>query len=321
MSITHVFAIFAQMDKDSMLVIGAGELGTEILECLANHLSFDPSKRTLTVLLRPSSVESASPEKQVQLQHFRDLDIGLTLGDIDHDSLEHLRDIFSSFSTVIHAAGMTSPPGTMTKVTKAVLEARVGMYIPWQHGVDYDVIGREGGQGMFSEQIGVREMLRAQSATHWLIISCGIFMSFLFEDFWGVVSKRADGTIQVNALNSWEDMVTATTARDIGRCTAELLLKPDMPRDQPVYIAGDTMTYSDFAGTVQRESGMDVVREVWPLEYLRAESERCPEDKLKRYRVVFAEGRGVSWPKESSWNAKNNVEMEGFGDWVKANCR
>lgn len=48
-------------------------------------------------------------------------------------------------------------------------------------------------------------------------------MSFLFEDFWGVVSKTPNG-IAVHALNSWDDLVAATTARDIGRCTAELVL-------------------------------------------------------------------------------------------------
>ncbi|OQV08448.1 hypothetical protein CLAIMM_12721 [Cladophialophora immunda] len=267
---------------------------------------------------------------------------------------------------VLGAGGMALPPGTVTKVTRAVLAAGVPYYVPWQHGVDYDVIGRAGGQGMFSEQIGVRELLRAQRSespttgtktkTDWVILSCGIFMSFLFEDFWGVVRRvpspspsapapapgienntNASGQdtaaaaaaaaagqgktqIQITALNSWDDLITATTAEDIGKCTAALLFTPDSPVNTPVYIAGDTLTYGAFADTIERivaPAGMEVIRQVWPLSQLRAESEADPADMIKRYRVVFAEGRGLSWPKERTWSESQGIAMVGVDEYAR----
>ena len=304
---------------DSILVIGAGELGTSILESLAHHPLFDSRSISLTLLLRASSINSQASEKRAQLQHFHDLGIQLVAGDIDHDSQDALAALFAPFKTVVHAAGMTSPPGTQTKLTHAVLQAGVRLYMPWQHGVDYDAIGPDGGRGLFCEQLGVRALLRGQNATQWLIVSCGMFMSFLFEDFWGVVTWLEDGLLRATALNSWEDRLTVTSARDIGRCTAELLLRKDAPRIRPVFIAGETFTYAEFADTLERTTGKAVVREVWPLEYLRKESENDPGDKLKQYRVVFAEGTGLSWPKAESWNALNGIETEDVATWVKAN--
>ena len=301
------------------MVIGAGELGTAILDGIATHAAFNPSQTSLTVLLREASIHSAAPEKQAQLQHFRDHGIGSVPGDIVHDSLEALTSTFSSYPTVIHAAGLALPSGTQTKITQAVLAAGVRLYIPWQHGVDYDIIGRAGGFGIFDQQIDVREMLRGQNQTHWLIISCGIFMSFLFEESWGVVARLADRRIKITALNSWEDMITATTARDIGRCTAELLLRPNMPRDRPVFIAGDTLSYAELADTIERVTGKEVLRDVWPLAYLKEEFQNHPNDQAKRYRVVFSEGKGLSWPKDKTWNAANGVEMEDVATWVNTN--
>jgi len=307
------------MNESSILVIGAGELGLAIVESLAGHPSFDRTTTRLAVLLRGSSLQSTMPEKVSQRQHFHTLNVDLVPGDIDNDSLEVITQTFSAYNSVIHAAGMASPSGTMTKVTKAVLKAGVGFYIPWQHGVDYDVIGREGGQGLFIEQIDVRDMLRAQTRTRWVIISCGIFMSFLFEEFWGVVGRSEDGMIKVTALNSWDDWITTTTADDIGRCTAELLFMKDPPRDKPVYIAGDTLTYAALADIIGRVTGKEVVRDVWSLACLREASKKDPSNKLKKYRVVFSEGQGLSWLKADTWNAKHGIEMEDVAAWVKAN--
>jgi len=37
------------------------------------------------------------------------------------------------------------------KITAAVLHAGVGRYVPWQFGVDYDVVGRGSGQDIWDE--------------------------------------------------------------------------------------------------------------------------------------------------------------------------
>jgi hypothetical protein len=315
----------------SILVIGAGELGVAIIDAILSHPMYSPSTTTLTLKIRPSSLTNPSPEKAKQNTHLRSLGVAIVPGDIESLTQSQLTSLLreGGYTSVLHAGGMTLAPGTMLKLTHAVIDAKISYYVPWQHGVDYDVIGREGGQGMFSEQIDVRDLLRGQTTTDWVILSCGIFMSFLFEEFWGVVKKlppapgSADGgkdKIQVTALNSWDDLITTTTAADIGRCTAELAFSGDAPVNKPVYIAGDTLTYGEFANTIARvvePMGKEVVRQVWPLEFLRKESQKYPEDKLKRYRVVFSEGRGLSWEKEGTWSARMGIEMTGVEEWVR----
>lgn len=48
--------------SSNILVLGAGELGTAILEALANHPQRDDAK--ITVLLRATTINSTSPEKK-----------------------------------------------------------------------------------------------------------------------------------------------------------------------------------------------------------------------------------------------------------------
>lgn len=215
-----------------------------------------------------------------------------------------------------------------TKITNAVIHAGVGLYIPWQFGVDYDVIGASGGMGLFEEQYLIRQKLRGQTGTQWVVVSCGVFMSFLFEGLWGVVGRVEEGEkaekaekVKVTALNSWDDWITATTAEDIGVCTAKLVLDANEVRNEPVYIAGETLTYRDFADTVERVTGREVVREVWPLEMLKEKARMEPENKLRKYHVVFSEGQGLSWPKETTWNVERGVEMMGVEEWMRNNWK
>jgi len=75
-------------------------------------------------------------------------------------------------------------------------------------------------------------------------------MSSRGENSWGVVSKTKKGMV-VRALNVWNSLVTATIARDIGRCTAKLVLDEGSPRNQPVYTADDSLTYRELADTIE----------------------------------------------------------------------
>ena len=245
------------MASNSILVLGAGELGSAILEALTANQHYSQHDTPVTVMLRPSSVNSSSPGGQARLQRIRGLGVSIIAGDTDADPESKLTDIFAPFNTVIHAGGLTAAEGTQLKITKAVLAAGVGLYIPWQFGVDYDVIGPTGGFGLFAEQHSIRGLLRSQSKTKWVIVSNGIFTSLMFEDHWGVVKKLDDGKIQVTALNSWDDWITATDARDIGRCTAELVLNDKEPENLAVYIAGDTLTYRDLANVIEKETGKE----------------------------------------------------------------
>ncbi|MFB9915781.1 NmrA family NAD(P)-binding protein [Gluconobacter kanchanaburiensis] len=132
--------------------------------------------RSISVLLRPSSrstrTDIARQLKQKGLQ--------IVYADLATETVEDLSVLFAKFNTIICCTGFVGGPGTQRKITSAVLKAGVDRYVPWQFGVDYDVVGRGSGQPVFDEQSDVRDMLRCQSATRWIIVSTGIFTSFRF---------------------------------------------------------------------------------------------------------------------------------------------
>lgn len=194
--------------------------------------------------------------------------------------------------------------------------------MPWQAGVDYDVLGPEAGRGLFSEQCGVRQLLRAQGETQWVVVSCGIFMSFLLEEAWGVVSREADGDkVRVTALGSWEDGITVTAVEDIARVYAALVLEKEQSMEwgKPVFIAGETLTYEQFTEAMGRVTGKEVVRELWDRDTLKQQMEKNPDDKLWAYRAVFGGGVGVSWPVKGTWSEKRGMKMTGVENWMKKN--
>ena len=112
----------------SILVLGAGELGIEVLKSLASHPS-RPDAR-LAVMLRPATMSSQDPVKLADLNLFSTLGIEAVGGDVVQDSAEQLSTTFRSFRTVISCTGMTFPKGTQLKVSQAVLQAGAKRYFP-----------------------------------------------------------------------------------------------------------------------------------------------------------------------------------------------
>ena len=296
----------------STLVLGAGELGRSVLRALARRRD-EGVPMDLTVLLRRETVRSQEASKQQLMAELGSLDVRVAEGDLHKNSAEELAASFAAFGTVIGCAGFVAGTGVQRKITDAVLAAGVERYVPWQFGVDYDVIGRGSAQDLFDEQLEVREMLRAQGKTGWLIVSTGMFTSFLFEQSVGVVDL--DRGI-VRALRSWDNAVTVTTAEDIGELTAAILSLERPLTDQIVYTAGDTLTYERLANVVQTALGREVQRSLWSLEQLRRELAEEPGDALRKYRLVFAEGRGVAWPKESSFNGERGLPVTSVEQWL-----
>src|SRR4029079_6477685 len=99
--------------------------------------------------------------------------------------------------------------------------ADVNRYLPVEFGVDDDVIVKGSAQDLFDEQLDVRNLLRGQDRTEWVIVSTGMFPRFLFEHSLGVVDLARN---TVHALGAWDNAVTVTTAEDIGALTAQILL-------------------------------------------------------------------------------------------------
>ncbi|KAL4908643.1 hypothetical protein BDW74DRAFT_188546 [Aspergillus multicolor] len=298
----------------NILVIGAGELGTAVLLALSRHpnLSQDTD---ISVLLRPASISSPSPTKAHKLSVLRKNNITLVPGDISSSSTRTLTALFASYDTIVSCTGFSAGRGTQLKLAKAVLDARVPRFIPWQFGVDYDVIGRGSAQDLFDEQLDVREMLRAQQETKWVIISTGMFTSFLFEKNFGVVDLEEN---VVSVLGSLENRVTVTGPGDIGRITAEIVLGDEFNNGK-VYVAGDTVSYGQVADIVERVTGKTVEKRVRTVSDAKQDLAKEPENGLFKYQVVFGEGRGVAWDVKETWNYQRGMRLQTAEEWAREN--
>ncbi len=199
-----------------------------------------------------------------------------------------------------------------------MLAAGVARYLPWQFGVDYDLIGRGSAQDLWDEQLDVRDLLRGQTRTEWVIVSTGMFTSFLFEPAFGVVDLAHD---TVHALGDWDTRVTVTTPEDIGQLTAAICFAKPRIVNRVVYTAGDTLTYGQVADLVEAVRGRPVRREAWSVATLQDELMRDPTNDLKKYRVVFAQGKGVAWPMRDTFNAQREIETVSVAQWAREQLR
>lgn len=301
----------------TILVLGAGELGMAVLRGLAGHPAV-PRGTEITVLLRPATLESADPGKRREIEALRALGIHLLAGDLAAGSVADLARLFRPFDTVICCTGFVGGPGTQRKITAAVLAAGVKRYVPWQFGVDYDTIGRGSGQDVWDEQLDVRDLLRSQDATEWVIVSTGMFTSFLFEPSFGVVDL-ANGT--VHALGRWDTAVTVTTPEDIGPLTAAILFAEPRIANRVIFTAGDTITYGQLADILDSHLGRTLRRVEWDIPALSADLAADPDNALKKYRVAFAQGKGVAWDIGGTFNARNGIAVTDVAAWVRRNLR
>jgi nucleoside-diphosphate-sugar epimerase len=289
------------------LVLGAGELGLAVISGL---LQQNPeSARSVSVLLRPAT-DQAGDEVARQLA---ERGLRIVYGDLASETVDGLAAIFTGFDTVICCTGFVGGPGTQRKITAAVLQAGVGRYVPWQFGVDYDVVGRGSGQPVFDEQSDVRDMLRGQSATEWIIVSTGMFTSFLFEPAFGLVDLECG---KIHALGSWDNRLTVTTSDDIGRLTAAILAQQPRIQDEVVYVAGDTFSYTQLAAMVERHLGRAVERVLWDMDRLRSEAAAHPDDAMRKYRLAFARDTGVAWDKDHTFNAVQRIAVTDVPAWL-----
>lgn len=307
-------ATLHHIELDNTLVLGAGELGMALLREIVRRTP--PGNRTLTVLVSPDSLAAPNPEQARNYQYLRNAQVHLLPFNLVAGSDEELIALLSRFHTVVNCTGFVAGPGTQIRLTNAVLQAGVVRYFPWQFGVDYDIVGKGSGQPVFDEQYEVRVLLRAQTRTEWVIVSTGMFTSFLFQPAFGLVD--ADGGI-VRGLGSWETKVTVTTPEDIGRLTTEILLERPRIANQVVYVASDTLSYRELADLVDEVTGRRCRRELLTIEILAAELARHPDDAMARYRLGFARGDGMWWDKAGTYNAVRGIPTTDTKAWLQQN--
>ena len=297
----------------NILVLGAGELGMPVLRNLARRAK-NVDGATISVLLRASAVASDEPTKKRQINELRDLGIEIVEGDLVNSSIDELASLFSRYDTVIGCAGYAAGINTPMKLAKAALQSGIPRYFPWQFGVDFEAIGRGSPQDIFDAQLDVRELLRSQSKTEWVIISTGMFMSYLFEPEFGVVDLKNSA---VHALGSLDTAVTLTTPDDIGVLTAEIVFFEPTIRNEIVFLAGDTVTYGEVADKLEAALGRPFSRSEWTIPFLMEELARDPQNMMRKYRAVFAQGRGVAWEKTGTFNHRNAIPVTDLTAWIE----
>ncbi|KAH7396927.1 hypothetical protein DE146DRAFT_658227 [Phaeosphaeria sp. MPI-PUGE-AT-0046c] len=308
--------------KNKILLLGAGELGTSFVHSLA-HLPTHHLTLAIRSPAKYSSLASTYPS--------------LTLLELDLSAPSStLVSIFANYDVIISATGFMQTPDTLVKLCHEVLAAgklrsskqektgegdgnRRLWFFPWQWGVDYDItLDGQGLMPLFGAQKHIRDILRAEaqaSDVTWTVVGTGIFMSFLFEEFWGIVDRDTAsnelgerGEVTVRALRDWSHKVTVTDVRDIGRVLARIVSGAVDATDKVVYIAGQTVSYGELADIVKKVSGKEVKREAWSIEYLEGELAKDPENDLKKYRLVFAR-EGVWWDEKKTVNRTLGMEM------------
>lgn len=299
------------VDVSKILVMGAGQLGLAVLNALQPRVS--ALGGDITVLVSPSSLENGATPVDESLRTFTAKGVKFKALDLSNISQEALVVFFSEFNTIINCTGFVAGLGTQTRITQAALEAGVARYFPWQFGVDYDVVGKGSGQPVFDEQYEVRSILRQQQSTEWVIVSTGMFTSFLFEPALDVVNLEEG---YINALGSWDNKVTVTAPEDIGKLTTEILLESPRIINDVVFVAGDTISYGDLADVVDSFSNKPFTRNVLSLDSLQTELTKNPDDQMLRYRAAFALGDGMWWNIEKTYNFKRGIETQDTEQWL-----
>ncbi|HDL7101044.1 TPA: aromatic alcohol reductase [Yersinia enterocolitica] len=297
---------------EKVLVLGAGQLGNAVLNSLVPAVK--QLNGTVSVIVSPNARdEQGQLRSQSHQKHASDGAEFISV-DMTVTTPESLKELFESFNTVINCMGFVAGSGTQLKITQAVLAAEVKRYFPWQFGVNYDVVGKGSGQPVWDEQYDVRNMLREQRTTEWVIISSGMFTSFLFEPAFNVVNL-AEKTI--NALGGWDTQVTVTSPVDIGRLTTDIYLHQPRIINEVVFIAGETLSYRKLANTVEHFTKQSFTRKVLTVPMLLDELRLNPDDLMLRYRAAFARGDGMWWSMSETYNAKNNLQTQNVEEWLK----
>ncbi|RUR39335.1 aromatic alcohol reductase [Vreelandella populi] len=296
-------------DVEKVIILGAGQLGMQVIRNMVERVS----PGALSVLVEPGFTTSSDVYKKNSTDELEKYGVEIIPFDLSQNNEGDLASLLSDFHTVICCTGFVAGAGTQTRITHAVLKAGVSRYFPWQFGVDYDIVGKGSGQPVFDEQYDVRQLLRSQEKTEWVIVSTGMFTSFLFEPAFGVVDLE---TNTVRALGSWDTRVTVTTPGDIGRLTTEIYLENPRIANEVVFVAGDTLSYGQLAAVVEEVTGKPVKRAELSLDELNRQIALAPDDTMLRYRAAFALGTGMWWEKSKTYNHKKGIKTVDAKTWL-----
>ncbi|WP_197062432.1 hypothetical protein [Luteibacter sp. 9133] len=68
---------------------------------------------------------------------------------------------------------------------------------------------------------------------------------------------------------------------------------------------------------LERVPGRPFKQNVWTVPCLPDELKKDPTHHIKKYPAVFAQGRGVSWPKAGTFNAEHAIPVTTAEAWAR----
>ena len=69
---------------------------------------------------------------------------------------------------------------------------------------------------------------------------------------------------------------------------------------------------------MEQALGRPIRREVLTVADLIADLAQSPDDVMRRYRAVFAIGRGMWWDKNATFNARRGIPVTDAASWLQA---
>ncbi len=79
------------------------------------------------------------------------------------------------------------------------------------------------------------------------------------------------------------------------------------------------MTYGQLADIVESVLGRKIRRTKWTIETLEEELKNDPSNPIRKYRVVFAKGKGVAWDTKKTYNAQKKIDVVTLERWAQKN--
>lgn len=82
---------------------------------------------------------------------------------------------------------------------------------------------------------------------------------------------------------------------------------------------GDTVTYGQLANKLEAGLKRPFSRSERTVPVLMAELANDPQNMMRKYRVAFGIGRGMSWDKVGTFNVREGIKVTDVSDWINTN--
>lgn len=217
----------------------------------------------------------------------------------------------------IGCTGFVAGSSIQRKLARTVLAAGVERYFPRQFGVDYDVIGWGNAQDLFDEQLDVGDFCACRSGPSGSLSPPGYLRASCLS------CRSASCTWSKIRCTLWEagkrchrDDARRRRNADSGDCChpTQNCKSGGLHGRRYRNLRGSSRHPGSGSPAAGAQGGMD------GRPFARGAGTR-PEDSLRKYRVVFAEGKGVAWPMEQTFNAARQISVVGVEHRVRENLR